>query len=34
MMRIKIKNCNMTLTESHQKNQHYHKVKLTNMNIL
>ena len=34
MMRIKMKNYNMILTESHKKNQHYHQVKLTNMNIL
>ena len=29
-----MKNYNTTLTEKQQKYQHYHKVKLMNMNIL
>ena len=32
--KIEIKNCNITLTEKQQKYQHYHQVKLVNMNIL
>ena len=34
MIRLGIKNCNMILTEKLQKYQHYHQVKLINMNIL
>ena len=34
MIRLKMKNCNMILTEKHQKYQHYHHVKLINTNIL
>ena len=29
-----MKKCNMILTETLQKHQHYHQVKLVNMNIL
>ena len=32
--KIEIKNCNIILTEKQQKYQHYHQVKLVNMNIL
>ena len=34
MIRLEIKNCNMTLTENQQKYQHYHPEKLINMKIL
>ena len=34
MIELKIKNCNITLTEKQQKYQHYHEKKLTNKNIL
>ena len=34
MIRLKIKGCNMIFTEKLQNYQHYHQVKLTNMNIL
>ena len=34
MIRLEIKNYNMILTKKQQKHQHYHKVKLINMNIL
>ena len=34
MIRLEIKNYNMILTKKQQKDQHYHKVKLINMNIL
>ena len=34
MIRVEMKNYNVILTENHQKYQHYHLVKLTNMNIL
>ena len=31
MIRLEIKNCNMILTEKHQKYQHYHLEKIINM---
>ena len=34
MIRLEIKNYNKILTEKQQKYQHYHQVKLINMNIL
>ena len=34
MIRLKMKNYNKLLTEKQQKYQHYHEVKLINMNIL
>ena len=34
MIRLEIKNYNTILTEKQQKYQHYHQVKLINMNIL
>ena len=34
MIRLEIKNYNLILTEKQEKYQHYHKVKLVNMNIL
>ena len=34
MVIFEMKNCNMISTEKLQKYQHYHKVKLINMNIL
>ena len=34
MTRLEMKNYNMILTKKQQKHQHYHKVKLINMNIL
>ena len=34
MIKLKMKNYNMILTEKQQKYQHYHQVKLINMNIL
>ena len=34
MKRLEIKNCSMILIEKLQKYQHYHQVKLINMNIL
>ena len=34
MIRLEMKNCNMILTEKHQKYQLYHLEKLINMNIL
>ena len=34
MIRLEMKNCKMILTEKQQKYQHYHQVKLINMNIL
>ena len=34
MIRVEMKKCNVILTENQQKYQHYHLVKLTNMNIL
>ena len=34
MIQSKIKNVNTILTEKQQKHQHYHQVKLINMNIL
>ena len=34
MIRLEMKNCNMTLTEKQQKHQLYHQVKLIDMNIL
>ena len=33
-IRLKMKNCNTILTENQQKYQHYHQVKLINMNTL
>ena len=34
MIKLKMKNYNTILTEKQQKYQHYHQVKLINMNIL
>ena len=34
MIRLEMKNYNMTLTEKHKKYKHYHQVKLINMIIL
>ena len=34
MIRLEVKNCNMILTKKLQKHQHYHQVKLINMNFL
>ena len=34
MMKLEMKNCNMILTDKHQKYQHYHPEKVINMNIL
>ena len=34
MIKLKMENYNMILTEKQQKLQHYHQVKLINMNIL
>ena len=34
MIRLRMKNCNTILTEKQQKDQHYHQVKLINMNFL
>ena len=34
MIRLEMKNYNMTLTKKQQKYQHYHKEILMNMNIL
>ena len=34
MIRLEINNYNTILTEKQQKYQHYHQVKLINMNIL
>ena len=34
MIRLEINNYNTILTEEQQKYQHYHQVKLINMNIL
>ena len=34
MMKLEMKNCNMILTDKHQKYQHYHLEKMINMNIL
>ena len=34
MIRLEMKNWNMILTETQQKNQQYHLEKLINMNIL
>ena len=34
MITLEMKNYNMILTENQQNNQHYHQVKLINMDIL
>ena len=34
MIKLKMKNYNMILTEKQQKYQYYHQVKMINMNIL
>ena len=34
VIKLEMKNYNMLLTEKQQKYQHYHQLKLTNMNIL
>ena len=34
MIRLEIKNWNTMLIENQKKHQHYHRVKLENMNIL
>ena len=34
MIRLEMKNCNMILTEKHQRYRYYHPVKLVNTNIL
>ena len=34
MIRLQIKKYSMTLTKKQQDNQHYHQVKLINMNVL
>ena len=34
MIRLEMKNCDMILTKKLKKYQHYHQVKLINMNIL
>ena len=34
MIKLELKNYNMILTEKQQKSQHYHRVKLININIL